>query len=139
MIPIVRNIRKDGTSDMCEGDNLRRLVSTKRPKHAKQDRPSLEAQSNWKIDYTRNTSRDVSPSSRPSAFPLLGLCLKVVPLLLPTGSSACKVPINSVHDKAAWDEFKLNDGKLFRGQIPRRFSSQTLKFCECLLLAFTNT
>ena len=39
----------------------------------------------------------------PLPFPLSGLCLKVLPLLLPTGSSTRKVP--SVHDKLACDEF----------------------------------
>ena len=42
------------------------------------------------------------PHLVPLAFPLLNLCLKVVPLL-PTGSSARAVP--SVHDKVACDEF----------------------------------
>ena len=63
-------------SGICDGDNFRRLVSTKRPKHEKKDRPPLEAQSNWKSDYTRKTSRDVSPSSRSSA---------VSPLVSPLG------------------------------------------------------
>ena len=36
---IMCNIRLDGASDICEGDNFRRLVSTKRPKHEKKDRP----------------------------------------------------------------------------------------------------
>ena len=70
---------------------------------------------------------------RPHLVPLLflhlGLCLKVVPLLLPTGRSTRKVP--SVHDKVACMmnsmknktkiRFKLNDGNLFPGYILRRF------------------
>ena len=37
------NIRIDGASDICEGDNFRLLVSTKIPKYEKYDRPSPEA------------------------------------------------------------------------------------------------
>ena len=36
------NIRLDGASGICEGENFRRLVSTKKPKHEKYDRPSVE-------------------------------------------------------------------------------------------------
>ena len=39
----------------------------------------------------------------PLPFPLLGLYLKVMPLLLPTGSSTRKVP--NVHEKVTHDEF----------------------------------
>ena len=70
--------------------------------------------------------------------PLLGLCLKLVPLLLAIGSSAHKVP--SVHDEVACDEFdekplkkigsKLNDGNLFPGQIPRRFCKSDNDFFQ---------
>ena len=42
-------IRIDGASGICDGENFRRLVSTKRQKHEKQVRPSLEAYSNWKL------------------------------------------------------------------------------------------
>ena len=40
----------------------------------------------------------------PLPFHLLGLCLKVVQLLLPTGSSTREVP--SVHDKVVCNEFE---------------------------------
>ena len=47
MIPNTRhpvcNIRIYGASSACEGENFRRLESTKRPKHEKYNRPSLEA------------------------------------------------------------------------------------------------
>ena len=86
--------RIDDASSICEGENFRRLGSTReRPKLEKQDRSSLEASSNGILDY-RNTSRDVSPYRPhvvPLPFPLLGLCLKVVPLLLLTGSSIIRV------------------------------------------------
>ena len=65
------------------------------------------------------------PHLVPLPFPLLGLCLKVVPLLLPTGSSTRKVPsvrhvINSMKNLKK-KGFKLNDGIFFPAQIPRRF------------------
>ena len=79
------------------------------------------------------TSRDVSPyclNVVPLPFPLLGLCLKVVPLLSPTGIYNTR-KVRSVQH--AYDEFdektknsnyliwlKLNDGNLFPVRIPRR-------------------
>ena len=57
------------------------------------------------------------PHLAPLPFPLLGLCLKVVPLLLPTGSSTPKVP--RVHDKVACDELDETPTKN-RVQVKRR-------------------
>ena len=69
----------------------------------------------------------------PLPFPLLALYLKVVPLMLPTGSSTRKVPSARHVTKFDYNKtkqgFKLNDGNLLLGRIPRRFFKSD---CEIL-------
>ena len=100
----------------------------------------LRPEASGKSDYTRTMSRDVSPYSPhvvPLPFSLLGLCLKVVSLLLPTGSSTRKVPsvrrvMNSMKNLKKIG-LKLDDGNLSPGQIPRRFSKLDYESCKRLL------
>ena len=49
------------------------------------------------------------PHLVPLPLPILGLCLKMVPSMLPTGSSTRKVL--SVNDKVACDEFDEKPNK----------------------------
>ena len=89
-----------------------------------------------KITGNQTTLEDVKryrPHLVPLPFPLVGLWLKVVLLLLPTGSSTRKVPsvrhvMNSMKNLRKIG-FKLNDEKLFPGQIPRRILKSE---CEVL-------
>ena len=74
------------------------------------------------------------PHLVPLPFPLLGLCLKGVPLLLPAGKTVMKSTENL--KKIG---LKLNDGNLFPGQIPRRFFKSDSECCKRLLWAFTMT
>ena len=85
--------RMDGASGIyLWGREFPSARINKRPKLEKLDLP-LRPQATGTIDYTRNTSRDVLPSSRSSAVSPLGfrICLKVVPLLLPAGSSIIRL------------------------------------------------
>ena len=82
------NNRIDGASGICEGDIFRRLVSTRDENSRNRTDLPLRPQTTGLDCTTRSTSRDVyRPHLVPLPFPLLDLRLKVVPLLLPIGSS----------------------------------------------------
>ena len=93
--PKMRNIRIDGASGIYEGDNFRRLVPWYQPRDRNtRNRTDLPMRPKATGNQTAlETCQDMyRPHLVPLPLPLLDLCLKVVPLLLPTGSSTRKVP-----------------------------------------------
>ena len=89
------NIRIDGASGICVGANFRRLVSTKDWNTSNRTDLPLRPEAT-KLEIRLRTLEKRQELYRPPLvalpFPLLILCLNVVPLRLPTGRSARKAP-----------------------------------------------
>ena len=112
------NIRIDGASGICVGANFRRLVSTKDWNTSNRtDLPLRPEATKLEIRLRTLEKRQelYRPPLVPLPFPLLILCLNVVPLRLPTGRSARKAPTlrhvcDEVDEKTETKmELKFND------------------------------